>query len=196
MFLRTWVAGLTCVYVSCFVGVRCASAARVLHFGDQVLPMAMVGVRQNLKEYFDATPAGWGATYHAHPVAMACAYASVKHMIDVDLLGHVAKLAPVLEEELARLVAEHPSVARARSFGLLGCLDLVGPDGKPEQRLEGPPAPSAARLRASLREHGVFGLLRLPLVHVCPPLVITEPELRDATHRLSAALKGSVDQDF
>ena len=26
---------------------------------------------------------GWGATYHAHPVALACAYETVKYMLKV-----------------------------------------------------------------------------------------------------------------
>jgi adenosylmethionine-8-amino-7-oxononanoate aminotransferase len=41
----------------------------------------------------------------------------------------------VLEQELGQLVAEHPSVARARSFGLFGCLDLVDKHGRSLQRL-------------------------------------------------------------
>ena len=38
-------------------------------------------VRQNIKDHFWTNPVGWGATYHAHPVAMACAYETLKHML-------------------------------------------------------------------------------------------------------------------
>eukprot|EP00913_Durusdinium_trenchii_P014466 g13570.t1 len=42
------------------------------------LPLSMVGVRQKIKNYFWEKPVGWGATYHAHPVAVACAYETVE----------------------------------------------------------------------------------------------------------------------
>ncbi|CAK9078798.1 unnamed protein product [Durusdinium trenchii] len=45
------------------------------------LPLSMVGVRQKIKNYFWEKPVGWGATYHAHPVAVACAYETVKYML-------------------------------------------------------------------------------------------------------------------
>jgi len=55
------------------------------------VPMSMVGVRQKIKDHFWKNPVGWGATYHAHPVAMACAYETVKHMLKEDILGNVKK---------------------------------------------------------------------------------------------------------
>jgi 4-aminobutyrate aminotransferase-like enzyme len=162
---------------------------------SSIIPLAMVGVRTDIKNHFDTISSGWGSTYHAHPVAMACAHATLKHMIDTDLLGHVEKMGVVMEEEIERLVAEHPSVARGRSYGLFACVDLVDKNGAAIQNLTGPPAASAGAFKAALRKHGVFNLLRLPLVHIAPPLVITEPELRDATQRLSAALKETLDKD-
>jgi taurine--2-oxoglutarate transaminase len=108
------------------------------------LPLAMVGVRQHIKEFFDTTPSGWGATYHAHPVAMACAYECIKHSLEIDLLGKVAQRAPVLEEEIGKLVVNHPSVKIGRAFGMFGAVDFWGPDGKDVQLLQGPPARSEA----------------------------------------------------
>ena len=45
------------------------------------LPLSVVGVKQEIKDHFMTSPLGWGATYQAHPVALACAYESVKHML-------------------------------------------------------------------------------------------------------------------
>jgi len=171
-----------------------------------ILPLSMLAVREPIKKFFEDQSTGWGATFHAHPMGMACALATVKHVLDTDVVGQVNKMAPVLESEIARLVEEHPSVARGRSFGLFSCLDMVDPsnteagatgdnqDGTPVQRLEGPPAPGAVSFKAALHKHGVFGLLRLPLLHITPPLNVTEAELLDATQRLSSALNDSLDK--
>ena len=53
---------------------------------------------------------------------MACAYECIKHSLDIDLLGKVAAVAPVLEEEITKLVDAHPSVKIGRSFGMFGAV--------------------------------------------------------------------------
>jgi taurine--2-oxoglutarate transaminase len=163
-----------------------------------ITPLALVALREPLREFFQDTSTGWGATFVAHPVSLACAHACIKHVLDENLVGRVQELAPVMEEEIEKLVANHPSVARGRSYGLFGCLDLVDPEapGQPAvQLLQGPPSPKANEFKAALKHHGVFGLLRLPLVHITPPLVINEEQLRDAMARVSAALNDSFDKN-
>jgi acetylornithine/succinyldiaminopimelate/putrescine aminotransferase len=55
----------------------------------------MVGMRSDIQAHFATQSTGWGSTYHAHPVAMACAYATLKHMIDSDVMGNVEKMGKV-----------------------------------------------------------------------------------------------------
>ncbi|CAE8584343.1 unnamed protein product, partial [Polarella glacialis] len=62
------------------------------------LPLAMVGVRQKIKDHFWKNPVGWGATYHAHPVALACAYETVKYFMKEDVIGNVQKMEPIMME--------------------------------------------------------------------------------------------------
>ncbi|CAK9096807.1 Ankyrin-3 (ANK-3) (Ankyrin-G) [Durusdinium trenchii] len=69
------------------------------------LPLSMVGVRQKIKNYFWEKPVGWGATYHAHPVAVACAYETVKYMLKVE--GTAVKF-------LKQRLAEQIGVSRFR----------------------------------------------------------------------------------
>jgi adenosylmethionine-8-amino-7-oxononanoate aminotransferase len=160
------------------------------------LPLSMVGCRQYLKDFFNEQPVGWGATYHAHPVAMACGYEVLKYTLEKDLPGNAKALQPVMMQEIQRLVDEHPTVRQGRAVGLFGCMDLVNKEGKPLT----PYSPNITnhnpnndvvlnRFRAALRENGLIGLFRPPLLHVCPPLIITEPELRDLFGRLSKALR-------
>merc|ERR1712032_1446081 len=68
------------------------------------LPLSMVGMRQKIKEYFMDQPLGWGATYANHPVAIACAYECVKHVIKENLPARAAALEPVMVEQMQRLV--------------------------------------------------------------------------------------------
>jgi adenosylmethionine-8-amino-7-oxononanoate aminotransferase len=43
-------------------------------------------------------------------------------------------------------------------------------------------------LKAALTRNGIMGIFRPPLLHCTPPLVITEPELREGFQRVSRSL--------
>jgi adenosylmethionine-8-amino-7-oxononanoate aminotransferase len=152
------------------------------------LPLSMVGVREKIRQHFLKEPLGWGATYHAHPVALACGYESVKYTVEQRLPQRAKALQPVMMEEMQKLVDRHPSVKSGRCVGLFGCLDLQGGDGRAVQQL-GVPSPTGVNaLRAALKSNGIMSLFRPPLMHCCPPLVISEDELRDGFRRVSNAL--------
>lgn len=152
------------------------------------MPLAVVGMRKPIKEFFENNPLGWGATYQAHPVALACAYECVKHLLKEDLVGNAARLEPVMEEEIGRLVEAHPSVRQGRCKGLFGCVDLVDKEGNYIQPLQGPSPDPVMAFRKALAENGIFGLVRPPYLHTAPPLVINEAELRDGFQRVDRAL--------
>jgi adenosylmethionine-8-amino-7-oxononanoate aminotransferase len=152
------------------------------------MPMSLVGVREKIKQYFHSQPLGWGATYQAHPVAMACAYECVKYTVRQRLAQKAKALQSVMMDEINALVEKHASVKQGRAIGLFGCLDLQQPNGKAIQPLSGPSPPHVAEFRQALRDNGLMALFRPPLLHCCPPLVISESELRDGFQRLSAAL--------
>lgn len=153
------------------------------------LPMALVGCREHIRQHFVDFPLGWGATYHAHPVAMACGYECVKHIVQTKMPENAKSLQPVMMEEIQKLVEKHDCVKQGRCIGLFGCIDLQGKDGRSIQQLSAPSPPSVNQFRKALRDHGLIALFRPPLLHCCPPLVITEAELRDGFQRLSAALE-------
>ncbi|CAK9077907.1 unnamed protein product [Durusdinium trenchii] len=136
------------------------------------LPLSMVGVRQKIKNYFWEKPVGWGATYHAHPVAVACAYETVKYMLKEKIVEKVQSLEHVMMQELQNLVLKHDSVRQARNVGLFGCLDLQNPNGHFIQRLGGASPPEVQLLRQAMRDQGLMALFRPPLLHCAPPLVI------------------------
>jgi len=154
-------------------------------------PLSVVGMRQKLKDHFwDKCPAGWGSTFQAHPVALACGYASLKHMLDIGLLEHVkGTVQPVMIEELNRLAEKYPHVRQARAVGAFGCLDLMNPKtGDRVMRLGEPMPPEMVMFKKAFSTEGLFGFLRPPQVHCAPPLIISENELRDGFARLDRAL--------
>lgn len=160
------------------------------------LPLAMVGCRAHIKEFFNEVPLGWGATYHAHPAALVCAYECIKYSLKNDVIGNVKKMEPIMIEEIQKLVDKHPSVLQGRGVGLFGAFDTIKPDGHLTQPLSGPVTPRNAEFKQALLRNGVYGLLRMPLVHVAPPLVITEDELRDGFDRVSRSISETLDKDF
>jgi len=157
------------------------------------LPLSMVAVRAHIKEHFETNPLGWGATFHAHPVSMAAGYECLKFMLDRDLIGHVKReIEPVMKRQVERMAAKHDVVARGRAVGAFGCLDLVDPaTNAPIQGFDGSNCshPQAvAAFRAALRENGIYGFIRPPVLHCAPALVIQPHELEDGWERADRAL--------
>merc|ERR1712070_651037 len=151
------------------------------------LPLSGVGMRQPIKEFFDENTLGWGATYQAHPVAMACGYEVMKHIIKEDLIGHAKSLEPVMIEELQKLVDNHSSIRQARAIGAFGCAAIIGEDGQYIQMLHDKPSAKFGAFKAKLLELGIFGLVRPPLFHCAPALITTEEELRDGFAKVDEA---------
>lgn len=152
------------------------------------LPLSMTACRKHIMDSFEEKPLGWGSTYQAHPVAMACAYENVKFLIKNDVIGHVQRLAPLLESEMKRVAENHPSIKQYRSIGMFGCFDAHNPDGSNPQLQHTAIDKAFVAYKKSYTENGLIGLLRPPHMHVAPPLVITEEELLDGFDRQDKAL--------
>jgi adenosylmethionine-8-amino-7-oxononanoate aminotransferase len=152
--------------------------------------LSVVGVRQKIKDFFWTHPTGWGSTFQAHPVALACGYASLKHMLDRDLLGHVQNtIQPIMIEELNRLVEKYSHVKQARCLGGFGCMDLMDPStGERVMKVGEPFTPEMLAFKKAFNAEGLIGFLRPPQVHCAPPLIISESELREGFARLDRAL--------
>lgn len=152
------------------------------------LPLSMMACRKHIMEAFEDKPLGWGSTYQGHPVALACAYENVKHLIKNDIVGRVQHLAPVFEDCMRTVADNHPSIKQYRSIGLFGCFDAQFPDGSNPQLQHAALHKAFLEYKKSYADNGLIGLLRPPLLHVAPPLSITEEELIDGFERQNEAL--------
>lgn len=128
---------------------------------------------------------GHGFTYGGHPVAAAVALETLKIYEERDIVGHVRAVMPRFQARL-RALGDHPLVGEARGRGLIGTLELVGDKAtrEPFDPARGV-APYAGR-RA--QAHGVITRALGDTVNLCPPLIITEPQIDDLFDGIARAL--------
>ncbi|OAN44478.1 aspartate aminotransferase family protein [Magnetospirillum moscoviense] len=128
---------------------------------------------------------GHGFTYGGHPVSAAVAVETLKIYAERDILGHVAKVGPVLQRGLAAL-QQHPLVGEARGVGLIGAVELVA--DKDSRTAFDPKLAVGPRVVAKAQAHGVILRAMGDAVAFAPPLIISEAEILDMLGRFRRAL--------
>lgn len=132
---------------------------------------------------------GHGYTYGGHPVGAAVAVEALRIYDEMDLVGHVRDVAPLLQQGL-RSFAAHPLVGEARGIGLMGALEFVA-----DKDTKAPFAPTVrvgTRIADAIRSRGVL-LRALGDTLVCaPPLIIEEAGI----NQIIAAIKSALDQVY
>ncbi|SDB74072.1 aminotransferase [Belnapia rosea] len=126
-----------------------------------------------------------GYTYAGHPVAAAVALEVLKIYDEIDIVEHVRRVGPVLQEVVGEL-ADHPLVGNYSGVGLIGGLDLV--KDKATRDMYPPDAGLAAKLEANAQRHGLVLRLVRNRIALSPPLVITESEIQEMGERLRSTL--------
>ncbi len=119
------------------------------------------------------------ATYGGHPVAAAVALRMIEIIEERDLLGHVRRVGPRLQQHLASLVG-HPMVLNIRGIGLGGAVQL-----------HSLPNAAGCRGQAMLEAMMAEGLLLRVVkdtVNFAPPLIITLAEVDELFARFTRAL--------
>jgi 4-aminobutyrate--pyruvate transaminase len=128
-----------------------------------------------------------GVTYAAHPVCAAVALETLKIYEDTDILAHVAKVSPLLQDGL-RALAGHPLVGDVRGVGLIAAVETVA--DKASKTSFDPKLGVGAKLQAAvLRRNVILRGLRGDALAVCPPLIIEPAEIEE----LLAAVRGALD---
>jgi len=117
-----------------------------------------------------------GSTFGGNPLAMAVGHAVLETVTAPGFLGHIEQVGNYLRQQLAGLIAEHPTVfSELRGQGLMLGLKLAVPNGDFVNRL---------------REHA---MLAIPagdnVVRLLPPLIIDESHVREAMAALGETAK-------
>lgn len=111
---------------------------------------------------------GHGYTYSGHPVGAAVAIETLKIYDEIDVVGRVREMSPVLLGGL-RSLEDHPIVGEVRGIGLMAAVELVA-----DKASKAPFDPSARvgdRLMASLQRKGVLLRAMGSLLLCAPPMI-------------------------
>ncbi|MEO0036117.1 MAG: hypothetical protein RLZZ501_2140 [Pseudomonadota bacterium] len=128
---------------------------------------------------------GHGFTYGGHPVSAAVAVETLKIYAERDILAHVGRVGPRLQDGL-RGFANHPLVGEVRGIGLIGAVELVA--DKATKAAFDPARGIGAALVARAQQHGLILRAMGDAVAFAPPLVISEDEIAEMLTRFARAL--------
>jgi 4-aminobutyrate---pyruvate transaminase len=126
-----------------------------------------------------------GFTYSGHPVASAVALETLKIYEERDILDHVRKVTPRMQQGLRRF-ANHPLVGEVRGIGLVGAIELVA--DKATRAPFDPAGGIGAFLVERGHQHGVILRAMGDAIAFCPPLIIQESEIDLMLERFALAL--------
>jgi len=115
-----------------------------------------------------------GSTYGGNPLGMAVGNAAIDLVLSPGFLEHVQAIGNYLRQQLAGLIAEHPSVfEELRGQGLMLGLKMRVPN---------------TEFVAGARQHGLLIVgAGENVVRLLPPLIVDEEQVREAIALLSAA---------
>lgn len=117
---------------------------------------------------------GHGYTYTAHPVASAVALKVIEIYERDGIYAHAAKMGEHFQARLRKL-ADHPLVGEARGVGLIGACELVAE--KATKRPFDPKKTVGAQAVKFAQDRGLICRMLGDAVALCPPLIISKPEI-------------------
>jgi len=140
-----------------------------------------------------ADPDAWfthGFTYSGHPVACAAGLKNIEIMERRDIIGHVRKAGPYLEQRLNEL-KNLPLVGDVRGSHFMMCTEYVA--NKETREV----LPDGVNIGKRIADHCErHGLIVRPLAHLnimSPPLVMTEGQIDELIAGLAAGVKACAD---
>jgi len=157
------------------------------------VPLGGVLISDDVAATFGERPYPGGLTYSGHPLACATAVASIGIFERDDVVGRSRRLGDEVIGPVLRDVAErHPSVGEVRGMGCFFAIELVRDRSTREPLVpfnaSGPDAAPMVELMSACKARGVWPFAHFNRLHVAPPLVIAEEELRGGLAAIDAAL--------
>ena len=173
-------------------GIRPDAMSLAKGLSSSYQPISAVMVSQKLYDALVDQSRELGAFAHGftttgHPVAIAVALRCQQLIEETDILGHVNRVSPALQDGL-RSFADHPLVGNVRGVGMMGALELVA--DKDTRRAFDPEHHVKTHLVNCARDNGV--IIRYAAagdtLSFAPPLIITDSEIEEMLARFSGAL--------
>jgi len=132
---------------------------------------------------------GHGYTYSGHPVSAAVALETLKIYEERNLIEHARAVGPVLQKGL-RQFADNPLVGEVRGVGLVAAVELVA--DKATKTSFDPAAKVGQYLADRAQDRGLILRALMDSVAFCPPLIITENQIKDMISIFGQALEDTV----
>lgn len=149
-----------------------------------------VAVSKEIAAYFDDNLLSCGLTYSGHPLACAAGVACVNYYSKANILDNVNKVGKALGEELEALKEKHPCVGDVRYIGLFSAVELVK-DKKTKEALVSygkDPEGVMGKIIGLLKERKFMTYSHENMIFVCPPLIITEEQIKEELVKLDEVL--------
>ena len=150
------------------------------------VPLGGVIISEAIAAGFDERVFPGGLTYSGHPLACAAAVATIDAMREEGVVEHAAHLgADIIGPRLAEFAAELDCVGEVRGVGAFWAIELVE-DADTRAPLS---AAALGRVKKALLEAGIVPFTADHRIHIVPPLVITDDELRRGLDAVGKALR-------
>ncbi len=154
------------------------------------IPMAALLVNERVfaamvEESRKITLFGHGFTYSGHPVAAAVALETLKIYEERDIVAMARARAPVLQDGL-RQYEDHPLVGEVRGIGMIAAVELS--EDKSGRKPFDPARGAGAIVQAEAKARGLLVRALGDTVAFCPPLIISESDLKAVVSRFGEAL--------
>ena len=153
------------------------------------LPLGAVIVSKPIADYFENHMLWGGLTYSGHPVCCAAAVANLRIYEEEKIFANVEKQGRYLSARLEDMKRKFACVGDVRYKGLFSVIELVK-----DKRTREPLAPfngtspEMGKLAAHIKSKHVYAFSRFNMLWCCPPLIITEDELRQGLDVYEEAL--------
>jgi 4-aminobutyrate--pyruvate transaminase len=128
---------------------------------------------------------GHGGTYAGHPVSAAVALETLNIYEERDIVGHVQKMAPLLQAGL-RSFSDHPLVGEVRGVGLIAGVEII--KNKETKEPFDPKLAVGAQCQSFTLENGLIIRAVGDTLAFCPPLIINEVEIAELIASFSKGL--------
>ena len=154
------------------------------------VPLGGVAINDAIYSTFADRAYPGGLTYSGHPLATACAVATITAMEDEGMVANAARIgADVLGPGLRELAARHRSVGEVRGLGVFWAIELVA-DQQTREPLApyGGSSPAMNAVIAACKSGGLLPFANFNRIHAVPPCNVTDDEVTEGLRILDAAL--------
>lgn len=160
------------------------------------VPLGGVIMSDAVAESFKTRPYPGGLTYSGHPLACAAAVACIGIYKEEGLIDRARRFGDgIIAPALQAMQERHPSVGDVRGLGMFWAIELVRDRATREPLVpfnaSGDDDAPMAEFAGACKRRGLWPFVAGHRLHLAPPLIIGEQELRDGLAIVDEALQAA-----